>query len=574
MTIVGAQCALKRPPIVTRGLRDRNRRCREWRRAGKVIAGVAIYLGFDSSTQSLTATVIEIGGARRSGIATRTFQFDDVLPGYVTRHGILPIESRGPSAEPRRVVHAPPLMWAEALEIMFDALTTEHDIDWPQLRAISGSAQQHGSVYLNAHAVDRLARRDGAGGIASDLKDALSRATAPIWMDSSTTDDCRAIEAAVGGAAALARITGSRAYERFTGPQIRKFARESPDAYRLTDRIHLVSSWMASLLSGAHAPIDRGDGSGMNLMDLATGRWSRTALDATAPDLESKLPPLVASSATVGALAPFWQRRFNLPPARIVAWSGDNLCSLVGTGLIREGQLAISLGTSDTIFGVMTQPSVSTDGTGHVFASPTGEFMGMTVFKNGSLARERIRDLAGLDWNGFSDALRRTPPGNQGAMLLPWFEPEITPLVLTPGLRTIDLPPEMGASHVRAVVEAQMLSLALHSRWMKVTPAEIRATGGAAANREIMQVAADVFDAPVQRMGQTNSAALGAALRAWHGDALAGGAPVPWNEVVAGFTDPAATARVPPVVENVEIYRHMLPRYADLEARTLSEIVG
>jgi xylulokinase len=329
---------------------------------------------------------------------------------------------------------------------------------------------------------------------------------------------------------------------------------------------------MASLLSGAHVPIDRGDGSGMNLMDLATGQWSPATLDATAPDLESRLPPLVASSATVGTLAPFWQRRFNLPPARIVAWSGDNLCSLVGTGLIREGQLAISLGTSDTIFGVMSQPSVSADGTGHVFASPTGEFMGMTVFKNGSLARERIRDLAGLDWNGFSEALRRTPPGNQGAMLLPWFEPEITPLVLTPGLRTIDLPREMGAAHVRAVVEAQMMSLALHSRWMNVTPAEIRATGGAAANREIMQVAADVFDAPVQRMEQTNSAALGAALRAWHGHALAGGSPVPWGEVVAGFTDPAARSRVLPVRANVETYRRMLPRYADWEAQMLSKI--
>ena len=69
-------------------------------------------------------------------------------------------------------------------------------------------------------------------------------------MDSSTTEDCRAIEAAIGGADALAALTGSRAFERFTGPQIRKFAREEAEAYRRTDRIHLVSSWMASLLAG------------------------------------------------------------------------------------------------------------------------------------------------------------------------------------------------------------------------------------------------------------------------------------------------------------------------------------
>ena len=68
---------------------------------------------------------------------------------------------------------------------------------------------------------------------------------------------------------ALQALTGSPAYERFTGPQIRKFYQEQPDAYAATARIHLVSSFMASLLLGADAPIDPGDGSGMNLMDLA-----------------------------------------------------------------------------------------------------------------------------------------------------------------------------------------------------------------------------------------------------------------------------------------------------------------
>ena len=526
---------------------------------------MAIYLGLDSSTQSLTATVIEIDGARRSVIATRTFQFDEVLPSYGTRHGVLPSRDAA-------VVHAPPLMWAEALEIMFEALTREHDIGWNHLRAMSGSAQQHGSVYLSELATDRFAGLDGTRGIASQLTDVLSRATSPIWMDSSTTDDCHAIEAGVGGAAALAALTGSRAFERFTGPQIRKFAREDPVGYQRTYRIHLVSSWMASLLAGAHAPIDRGDGSGMNLMDLAAGDWAPAAVAATAADLNAKLPPPVPSSFIVGTLSPYWMRRFNLPAARIVAWSGDNLCSLVGTGLVQEGQLAISLGTSDTIFGVMSTPSVSPDGTGHVFASPTGEFMGMTVFKNGSLARERIRDASNLEWNAFSDALRHTTPGNNGAMMLPWFEPEITPAVLTPGVRTTGLSEPPGPAHVRAVIEAQMMSMALHSRWMRVTPSEIRATGGAATNRDIMQVAADVFGVPVQRLQQTNSAALGAALRAWHADALADGSPVSWREIVIGFTDPVAGSRIEPIPENIATYQRNLPKYEEWESRVLAEI--
>ena len=345
-----------------------------------------IYLGFDSSTQSLTATAIEIDGDRRSVIATRTFQFDEALPSYGTHHGVLPSRDGA-------VVHAPPIMWAEAMELMFDALTTEHDLDWQQLRAISGSAQQHGSVYLNADATSRLGNLRTDRSIKEQIADTLSRSTAPVWMDSSTTLECRAIEAALGGAAALAQLTGSRAFERFTGPQIRQ---ASPIASRInyarTDRIHLVSSWLASLLAGGHAPIDRGDGSGMNLMELATGQWSRAAIDATAPQLEASCPRPSRHRLSSALFRRSGRAASTCLRARIVAWSGDNLCSLIGTGLIREGQIAISMGTSDTIFGVMSKPSVSLDGTGHVFASPTGEFMGMTVFKNGSLARERIRE--------------------------------------------------------------------------------------------------------------------------------------------------------------------------------------
>jgi hypothetical protein len=44
----------------------------------------------------------------------------------------------------------------------------------------------------------------------------------PIWQDSSTTEECKMLEAAAGGAQALANLTGSRAYERFTGNQIAK----------------------------------------------------------------------------------------------------------------------------------------------------------------------------------------------------------------------------------------------------------------------------------------------------------------------------------------------------------------
>ena len=330
-----------------------------------------LYLGLDCSTQSLTALVIDVDGTERRIVFQSSLAFDDELPQYGTRHGVLP--DKDPS-----VAHSSPLMWAEALDIMLGRVAAA-GLDLSRLSAISGSAQQHASVYVS-----------GLGTRGSQLDPAafsLSRPVAPIWMDCSTSVECAEIADAVGGDDELAAHTGSRAFERFTGPQIRKFFKTSPNHYRATSRIHLVSSFLASLLIGAHAPVDPGDASGMNLMDLETSAWWPRALDATAPDLLRKLPPIVPSSSVVGTLSAYWQQRHGLPPARIVAWSGDNPCSLIGTGLVREGLVAISLGTSDTIFGLMREPRPSREGIGHVFGAPTGDFMGITVFRNGSLAR-------------------------------------------------------------------------------------------------------------------------------------------------------------------------------------------
>ncbi len=107
--------------------------------------------------------------------------------------------------------------------------------------------------------------------------------------------------------------------------------------------------------------------------------------------------------------------------------------------------------------------------------------------------------------------------------MLPWFEPEITPAVAAPASAATASTSDDAPRNVRAVVEAQMMALALHSRWMGVAVDTIHATGGAAANPQILQVMADVFGAEVQRLDVGNAAALGAALRALHADRLDAG---------------------------------------------------
>ena len=128
------------------------------RTLGGTAVTVPIYLGLDSSTQSVTATAVDVDdrtptAARSSSSAS--FRYDDVLPRYGTHHGVLR------SADPR-TVHAPPLMWSEALDRMIADLARDTGVDWRRLRAISGSAQQHGSVYLNARPRSGWRPRRGA----------------------------------------------------------------------------------------------------------------------------------------------------------------------------------------------------------------------------------------------------------------------------------------------------------------------------------------------------------------------------------------------------------------------------
>ena len=524
---------------------------------------MAIYMGLDSSTQSLTAVVIEIDGDERKVLDQRSIRFDEDLASYGCQNGVLT------HSDPL-VAHSNPVMWAEALDRLFAVFAGEGQFPLDKLRAIAGSGQQHGSVYFNSEAGSRLSSLDPGRELVGQLEGIFSRSTSPIWMDSSTSSECEAITAAVGGSGELAALTGSKAFERFTGPQIRKFHQEDPEGYDATCRIHLVSSFMATLLVGTDAPIDPGDGAGMNLMNLREKDWAPAALEATAPGLSGKLPAIEESWSIIGSLSNYWVERYGFSPAtRVVCWSGDNPCSLVGVGLVKPGRLAISLGTSDTLFGYLPEPRVDPAMEGHTFGAPTGDYMSLICFKNGSLAREKICNAAGLDWDGFSAALRDTPPGNGGAIMLPWFEPEITPNVQEPGVRRYGLEEADGPANVRAVIEAQMMAMAIHSRWMGVTPESIYATGGAACNKEILQIMAQVFDADVYQFEVGNSAALGAALRACHADDKAAGGSISWEEVIAGFAQPVAASRIVPDPELVALYNDLKPVYEACEEHAL-----
>ncbi len=524
-----------------------------------------LFLGLDASTQGLKAIVLDRAG---KPVHEDALNFDADLPDYKTRGGV----HRHADG---LTVTSPPLMWVEALDLLL-ARMKKAGVPLKRIAAVSGSGQQHGSVYLKAGTARVLRNLDPARTLKAQLAGVFAVKDSPVWMDSSTTRECRARDAALGGPQATAELTGSRAYERFTGNQIAKLYRERPAGYRAAERIGLVSSFMASLLIGDYAPIDPADGAGMNLMDIRTRRWAKKALACTAPGLATRLGTIAPAHAVIGRISPYYAARYGFSPAcEVIAFSGDNPNSLAALGLERSGEIAVSLGTSDTVFGALSAPRPSAT-EGHIFGNPINPhgYMALICYKNGSLTREYVRDrVAGGSWKLFDKALAATPPGNGGQLGFFFKEPEITPPVLKPGIHRFDkddrpvraFRPE---AEVRAVVEGQFLSMRLHGRNIGLIPTKILATGGASVNRNILRVMADVFGAPVYVGRQPGSGALGAAYRALHGWLCArAGRPLAFARAVKAAGS-FARACVPNPASHRR-YTALLARYARLEKRVI-----
>lgn len=504
--------------------------------SGRKGATLGRYLGLDSSTQSLSAIVIDSDTGQV--VAERSLNFGQRLPAYRCPSGFL-------DAEDPKVKQSDPLMWVEALEILLGELES-NGVDLSRIRGISGAGQQHGSVYLGK-SMSTVGRWTEDTPLVDQVRPLLSRAVSPIWMDSSTRQECAEVTSAVGGEQRVVTITGSRAIERFTGAQIRKFSKDDPKAWDATVQVHLVSSFMASVLVGTTAGIDLGDGAGMNLLDLAAGDWSPVMVKATAPGLQEKLPRAVPSSTEVGVVADYFVSKFGFAPKTpVYAFTGDNPSSLVGMGATRPGTMVISLGTSDTVFAAMSQPRTDPRGYGHVFGNPAGGFMSLICFTNGSLAREEITRKFGLSWDAFASAiLEGTRAGNDGNMMLPYFVPETTPRLLHPKPRYFGSPDFVegrDATHAaRAIVEAQALGMRLYSSWIGEKPETVLATGGASRNRGILRILADVLQAELRPLSVANSSALGGALRAAQATEK-----MAWESLFAKFAAPDPDLRVAP----------------------------
>ncbi|KAI8611878.1 hypothetical protein BC830DRAFT_1045643, partial [Chytriomyces sp. MP71] len=453
-------------------------------------------------------------------LASVSVNFERDLPRFKTIAGAIHVSETE--------VVAPTLMFAAALDTVLAQLSAILDLS--RVVAIGGCGQQHGPVFWKKGAGDLLSRLGEH--VDESLEDLLSKGAfaihqPPIWMDSDSTEYCHRLERDVGGPQALADLTGSHSYERFTGNLIAKIIDTHRDEFAVCERISLISSFIPSLLLGTYAPIDYTDGSGMNLLDLDTKQWHPTLLDSiagprhTPSHIASLLGTPSPTLTSLGPISPYFTRRYKLPATCLITpFMGDNPSTVAGRALV-PGHMAVTLGTSGGLMALLPRALARPSGReGHLLLdalAPRDTRVVMLCFKNGSLVREEVRNrVACRSWDVFGRLLRGRVVGNQGYIGIFYGSPEITPPCPRTGMWVFDVegrrvlegvPPEV---EVRCVVESQVMAMRRHAEMLGVVNSQrIVVSGGAAANVDILQVVADVFGVPV--VGGGNGAELGAA---------------------------------------------------------------
>ncbi|KAL8294277.1 hypothetical protein RB597_007992 [Gaeumannomyces tritici] len=524
-----------------------------------------LYLGLDLSTQQLKAIIVS---SDLRVVSEAKVDFDaDFGDKYGVKKGVL---VNGAENE----VFAPVAMWLGSLDLVLGRLR-DKEAPLGRVRGVSGACQQHGSVFWGAAAEARLAALEPGRPLVEQLADALAHPFAPNWQDGSTQSQCDEFDAALGGNGRLADVTGSAAHHRFTGPQIMRMRQKRPEVYDKTARISLVSSFLASLFLGKIAPMDISDACGMNLWDMAGGDWSAPLLDLAAGGAGAASDALRArlgevrrdGGGSMGAVHPYFAGRYGLgADCQVVPFTGDNPATILALPL-RPGDAIVSLGTSTTF--LMVTPRYVPHPHYHFFNHPCtpGQYMFMLCYKNGGLARERVRDAlpaaaATADkaspWVAFNKAVLDTPPlgvpeGDQtkeARLGLYFYLPEIVPNVRagtwryacnpTDGsaLREVSASADPGAASTdpswwgraedaRAIVESQALSLRLRSRSLvdapssplplPAQPRRVYLVGGGSGNAAIARVVGDVLGGAegVYRLDVGgNACALGGAYKA------------------------------------------------------------
>lgn len=452
-----------------------------------------------------------------------------------------------------------PRDWWQAAVRCFRQVTGQ--VSPGQIQAIGLTGQMHGSVFLDRHG--------------EVIRPAL------LWNDQRTVAECREIEDRVG-TETLLRIAGNPALTGFTAPKVLWLRRHEPEHYARLAHLLLPKDYLRYRLTGALAT-DVADASGTLLLDVGARRWSQEIIAALELN-PAILPKVYEGPEITGRVTPEAAAETGLPPGiPVVAGGGDQAAGAVGVGLVRPGQVSMSVGTSGVVFAPTERPGHLQAGaaqvppgldprslrTVHSFCHAVPglwHVMGVMLSSGGSLRwfrdtfyrREAEEDrAAGQEpYDRITREAAEVPPGAEGLLFLPYLTGERTPHA-NPYARGVFV--GLGLHHdrrhlARAVLEGIALGLRDSLdliRALGVSPTEIRITGGGARSPIWRSIMAAVMGIPLRLMAVDEGPAFGAAILA---------------AVGSGFypTVPAACEAMVRVGEKVPVDPDLARRYEAL----------
>lgn len=373
--------------------------------------------------------------------------------------------------------------------------------------AVSVAAQQHGMVALD---------RDG-----EPVMDAL------LWNDTRSAPQAARLREAFGAEFWAGEI-GVVPVPSFTITKLAWLREERPALADRVERVLLPHDWLTWQLGGrpTEAVTDRSDASGTGYYSVPQGRYRHDILEhafGRVPELPRVLGPAEAAGETAGG-------------ALLGPGCGDNAAAALGLGL-RPGDVAVSIGTSGTVFasssGSLPDPSGAIAG----FADATGKGLPLLCTLNAARVLDGTARLLGRSLEELDRLALDAAPDAGGLVLLPYLDGERTPDLpgATGTLRGMRLA-NLGAENMaRAAVLGVLCSLAEALDRLRASGVPVRRavlTGGAARSRAVREAAAELFGVEVSVPEPAEHVALGAARQAaW---VLSGAAEPPAWEAPSG----------------------------------------
>ena len=463
---------------------------------------MGLVLGIDVSTTATKAVLVDQAGAVR-GVGTAEY---------------------GSSAPHPLWSEQDPEAWWDGAVVAIGSALAAAGASGDDVVAVGLTGQMHGLVLLDE--ADRVLR------------------AAILWNDQRTAAECDLIRAAVGPAR-LIEITGNDALTGFTAPKLLWVRDHERDVWRSVAHVLLPKDYLRLRLTGEHA-LDKADGAGTLLFDLAARDWSAEVLDAL--DIPAAwLPPTFEGPQVTGTITAEAAAATGLRPGLpVVAGGGDQAANAVGLGIVGPGDMALSLGTSGVVFAATDRPLFERRGIVHAFCHAVpGRWHMMSVMLSAAGSLRWFRDAlaADLDFGALVETATGVEAAKDGLFFLPYLTGERSPYP-DPFARGAFVGLTLGHDRrhlTRAVIEGVAFGLRDGLDLMLAAglpaPEMIRASGGGIASPLWRSVLADVLDTEIATVSTTEGAAYGAAVLAAVG--------VGWYPDVEAAT--TALVRVTPV---------------------------